>query len=155
MNPNERLIRNLQQRGETISVAESVTGGLLAAELTSVPGSSEVFLGGIVAYSIKSKVQELGISKNLIDEFGVYSEEVAFEMASKVRNKFDSVWSIATTGVAGPGPPTGIPAGSIWLAIIGPKGAQNIQLSLQGSRTEIRIGAVTSAVAALERILEQ
>ena len=101
MNPNERLIRNLQQRGETISVAESVTGGLLAAELTSVPGSSEVFLGGIVAYSIKSKVQELGISKNLIDEFGVYSEEVAFEMASKVRNKFDSVWSIATTGVAG------------------------------------------------------
>jgi nicotinamide-nucleotide amidase len=152
---NERLIKTLQVRGETIAVAESVTGGELSAALTSAPGSSKVFLGGIVAYSIESKIRDLGIPRRLINKFGVYSEEIAFEMASGVRKKFDSDWSIASTGVAGPGPVTEIPAGSIWLAIIGPKGGQNIRLSLQGSREQIRIGAVTSAIATLERILEQ
>ncbi|MBM3743081.1 MAG: CinA family protein [Actinobacteria bacterium] len=155
MNSIEKIINTLQYRKETIAVAESITGGKLAAALTSAPGSSKVFLGGIVAYSIESKVQELGIPKRLINKFGVYSEEIALEMANGVRKKFNSDWSIASTGVAGPGPAEETPAGSIWLVIIGPQATQNIRLSLQGSREEIRVGAVTSAVATLERILEQ
>lgn len=155
MNSIEKIINTLQHRKETIAVAESITGGELAAALTSAPGSSKVFLGGIVAYSVESKVRELGIPKRLINKFGVYSEEIALEMANGVRKKFNSDWSIASIGVAGPGPAEEIPAGSIWLAIIGPQATQNIRLSLQGSREEIRVGAVTSAVATLERILEQ
>jgi len=155
MNSIEKIINTLQYRKETIAVAESITGGKLAAALTSAPGSSKVFLGGIVAYSIESKSQELGIPKRLINKFGVYSEEIALEMANGVRKKFNSDWSIASTGVAGPGPAEETPAGSIWLVIIGPQATQNIRLSLQGSREEIRVGAVTSAVATLERILEQ
>lgn len=155
MNSIEKIIRILQNRRETISVAESVTGGELAAALTSAPGSSKVFLGGLVAYSIESKIRDLGIPKRLINKFGVYSEEVALAMANAVRKSFDTDWSIASTGVAGPGPDTKIPAGSIWIAIIGPQGAQSIRLSLQGSREQIRNGAVTSAVATLERILER
>lgn len=155
MNSIEKVIRTLRNRSETISVAESVTGGEIAAELTKLPGSSEVFLGGIVAYSIESKIRDLGVSKEFIKKFGVYSEEVVLQMAGGVREKFNSDWSIASSGVAGPGSDAEIPAGSIWIAIIGPRGSQHIRLSLQGSREQIRLGAVTSALATLERILDQ
>ena len=155
MNSIEKVNRTLRNRSETISVAESVTGGELAAALTKLPGSSEVFLGGVVAYSNESKIRDLGVSKRLIKKFGVYSEEVALQMASGVREKFNSDWSIASSGVAGPGSDAQFPAGSIWIAIIGPQGSQNIRLSLQGSREQIRLGAVTSALATLERILDQ
>lgn len=149
----ERVIALLKKRRETISVAESVTGGELAAKLTELPGSSEVFLGGVVAYSISSKIKELGIAKQLIKKFGVYSEEVAVEMAKSVRTIFQSDWAISSTGVAGPGPDGDIPAGTIWIAISGPHTSQTLRLSLHGTRPLVRSGAVISALATLERIL--
>ena len=151
----ERVIALLKKRRETISVAESVTGGELAAKLTELPGSSEVFLGGVVAYSISSKIRELGIAKQLIKKFGVYSEEVAVEMAKSVRTIFQSDWAISSTGVAGPGPDGDIPAGTIWIAISGPTTSQTLRLSLNGTRPLVRSGAVTSALATLERILDR
>lgn len=151
----ERVIALLKKRRETISVAESVTGGELAAKLTELPGSSEVFLGGVVAYSISSKIKELGIAKQLIKKFGVYSEEVAVEMAKSVRTIFQSDWAISSTGVAGPGPDGDIPAGTIWIAISGPTTSQTLRLSLNGTRPLVRSGAVTSALATLERILDR
>lgn len=151
----ERVIALLKKRRETISVAESVTGGELAAKLTELPGSSEVFLGGVVAYSISSKIKELGIAKQLIKKFGVYSEEVAVEMAKSVRTIFQSDWAISSSGVAGPGPDGDIPAGTIWIAISGPTTSQTLRLSLNGTRPLVRSGAVTSALATLERILDR
>jgi nicotinamide-nucleotide amidase len=151
----ERVIALLKKRRETISVAESVTGGELAAKFTELPGSSEVFLGGVVAYSISSKIKELGIARQLIKKFGVYSEEVAVEMAKSVRTIFQSDWAISSTGVAGPGPDGDIPAGTIWIAISGPTTSQTLRLSLNGTRPLVRSGAVTSALATLERILDR
>ncbi len=153
MNTNSSIIEILRQRKETIAVAESVTGGEIAAKISEVPGASEVFLGGVVAYSVESKIRDLNVAKKSIEEFGVYSEVVATEMAQGVRSRFDSDWAIGISGVAGPGSDGKVAPGSIWIAIVGPVGVQNLQLSLTGTRQQIRDGAVTSALATLERIL--
>jgi nicotinamide-nucleotide amidase len=153
MNTNSTIIDILRQRKETIAVAESVTGGEIAAKISEVPGASDIFLGGVVAYSIASKIRDLDVSAKIIEEFGVYSETVAAEMARGIRSRFDSDWAIGITGVAGPGPDDEVAPGSIWIAILGPAGVQNLQLSLTGTRQQIRNGAVTSALATLERIL--
>ena len=153
MNTNSTIIDILRQRKETIAVAESVTGGEMAAKISEVPGASKVFLGGVVAYSVESKIRDLDVAKKSIEEFGVYSEAVAAEMAQGIRSRFGSDWAIGITGVAGPGPDDEVAPGSIWIAILGPAGVQNLQLSLTGTRQQIRNGAVTSALATLERIL--
>jgi nicotinamide-nucleotide amidase len=153
MNTNSTIIDILRQRKETIAVAESVTGGEIAAKISEVPGASDIFLGGVVAYSIASKIRDLDVSAKIIEEFGVYSETVAAEMARGIRSRFGSDWAIGITGVAGPGPDDEVAPGSIWIAILGPAGVQNQQLSLTGTRQQIRNGAVTSALATLERIL--
>jgi nicotinamide-nucleotide amidase len=153
MNTNSTIIDILRQRKETIAVAESVTGGEIAAKISEVPGASDIFLGGVVAYSIASKIRDLDVSAKIIEEFGVYSETVAAEMARGIRSRFGSDWAIGITGVAGPGPDDEVAPGSIWIAILGPAGVQNLQLSLTGTRQQIRNGAVTSALATLERIL--
>lgn len=153
MNTNSTIIDILRQRKETIAVAESVTGGEIAAKISEVPGASDIFLGGVVAYSIASKIRDLDVSAKIIEEFGVYSETVAAEMARGIRSRFESDWAIGITGVAGPGPDDEVAPGSIWIAILGPAGVQNLQLSLTGTRQQIRNGAVTSALATLERIL--
>jgi nicotinamide-nucleotide amidase len=153
MNTNSTIIDILRQRKETIAVAESVTGGEMAAKISEVPGASDIFLGGVVAYSIASKIRDLDVSAKIIEEFGVYSETVAAEMARGIRSRFGSDWAIGITGVAGPGPDDEVAPGSIWIAILGPAGVQNLQLSLTGTRQQIRNGAVTSALATLERIL--
>ena len=153
MNTNSTIIDILRQRKETIAVAESVTGGEIAAKISEVPGASDIFLGGVVAYSIASKIRDLDVSAKIIEEFGVYSETVAAEMARGIRSRFESDWAIGITGVAGPGPDDEVAPGSIWISILGPAGVQNLQLSLTGTRQQIRNGAVTSALATLERIL--
>jgi nicotinamide-nucleotide amidase len=147
------LIAALTERRETLAVAESLTGGLVAASLTDVPGSSRVFLGGLVTYATESKVALLGIDSGLIDRHGVCSQEVAEAMALAVRERFASTWGVATTGVAGPGPHQGIGAGEVWIAISGPQsGSEHLSLGDLG-RSQVRGGAVTGALALLSRIL--
>jgi len=147
------LIALLTERKETLAVAESLTGGLVAASLTDVPGSSHVFLGGVVTYATQSKVSILGIDAPLIDRHGVFSREVAEAMAVAVRERFDSTWAVATTGVAGPGPHQGIGAGEVWIAVSGPQSAsEHLSLGDLG-RSQVRGGAVTGALALLSRIL--
>lgn len=147
------LLSLLQSRGETLAVAESVTGGAISKAITDVPGSSLVFLGGLVTYATDSKVQLLGIPQATIEEHGVVSEEVAIAMARSVRSRTGSTWSIATTGVAGPGPHHGIPAGVVWIAIAGPQErSERLALGDLG-RDQVRSGAVIGALALLSRIL--
>lgn len=153
MNLADEIIKVLRERHQTLAVAESVTGGSLASALTEVEGASHCFLGGVVAYSELSKVRELDVAQRLIDEHGVYSEEVAGAMATGVASRFGSDWAIATTGVAGPGASKGVAPGSVWVAFFGPNRSESLYLELPGVRASIRAGAVESALAAFARIL--
>ena len=149
----QSAIKHLRKHKATLSVAESITGGGLGNELTSIAGSSEVFLGGIIAYSDDVKIKELGVSKTLIKKLSAVSEEVAKEMAIGVRKKFKTDFSIATTGVAGPGRAYGQKAGTVWIAISSPNNTVAIQLALSGDRNSIRKATIESAFALLSRIL--
>jgi nicotinamide-nucleotide amidase len=147
------IVESLKSKGETLSIAESLTGGALTSEIVSVPGASHILKGSIVAYSVEIKVHELSVSQEIIDKVGVVSEEVALAMADGVKARMNSTWSIASTGVAGPGPHHGIPAGTVWLAIVGPDTRETVKLALEGDRERVRRGAVESALGVFARIL--
>ena len=93
----------LSEQGRSVAVAESCTGGLIAHRFTDVPGSSEYFLGGVVAYSNEAKHSLLGVPENLLMEHGAVSEPVARSMAEGVRERFNADIGVATTGISGPG----------------------------------------------------
>lgn len=149
----EKIVQLLRDRHETITCAESITGGALTSALVSIPGASHVLRGSIVAYSSEIKIQELNVDSALIQEKGVVSEEVALAMATGVKNKFSANWAVALTGVAGPGASHGIPAGTVWLALLGPGVQETVKLEMTGEREMVRRGAVESALGVLERIL--
>jgi len=148
-----QILEALRSRGETISVAESITGGGLAQALTSLPGSSEIFRGSVTAYQSEIKSAILQVPAELISEFGVVSEEVSAAMAGGVLALMNSTWAISTTGVAGPGPAEGVAAGTVWVAIDGPI-SQTLQLELTGSREIVRNATIAGAIAAFARILK-
>ncbi len=149
----QKIVQLLRERNETITCAESITGGALTSELVSIPGASHVLKGSIIAYSTEVKVSELKVEPTLIQEFGVVSEEVALAMAQGVKAKFAAEWAISLTGVAGPGASHGVPAGTVWLALLGPGFEETVKLELMGEREMVRRGAVESALGVLERIL--
>lgn len=108
----------LKEKGKTCSVAESCTGGLLGAEFTSVPGSSDYFVGGAIVYSNEAKTKILDVSKGIIDAFGAVSEETAKELASNVRKVFKTDFGISITGIAGPsGGTIEKPVGTVWIGL--------------------------------------
>lgn len=149
----QAIIENLRSRGETISVAESLTGGGIGHSLTQVAGASEVFLGGVIAYTSDVKVKFLGVSPQTIAEHSVVSEEVSREMAKGAREFLGTTWAIATTGIAGPGDYQGIREGTVWIAIDGPI-CQTLHLQLDGGREGVRQGAISSAIGNFARILK-
>ena len=131
----------------SISVAESCTSGLIASSLSQIPGSSDIFLGGIICYSDLSKINLLGISSKLINEKSSVSEDVCFEMAQNVRNKFNSDYSIATTGYAGPtGGTEDDPVGTVFITINSSKGSITEKILFSGDRkiilNQVRIKAL-------------
>jgi nicotinamide-nucleotide amidase len=150
--PAQSIIEILTSRGQTLAVAESLTGGGLGFALTQVPGASAVFLGGIISYTTEVKVRELGVGQSAIDKYKVVSEEVAIEMAEGAKNKFATTWAISTTGVAGPGDYQGVREGTVWIAIRGPIN-QSLTLTLDGGRDGVRQGAISSAIGTFARIL--
>jgi nicotinamide-nucleotide amidase len=151
------LLDALASKGLRLAVAESLTGGLLTSAFVDIPGASKVLLGSVVAYQTELKHQLLGVSRPLLQEQGAVDAEVVAQMAAGVRVKlanksgFDEsrVIGVATTGVAGPDPQDGKPAGTIFIGISGPDGDFVYPLELSGTRSEIRAGAVTAAVNAL------
>ena len=148
-----KVIDLLRDRSESISCAESITGGALTSALVSISGASDVLLGSIVAYSKEMKINQLGLSAELIDDKGLVSKEVALEMAKGARHKLGSSWAISSTGSAGPRALDGSSPGEIWIAIVGPDRQESVKLSLNGARQEVINGAVESALTLLERIL--
>ena len=138
------LIQKLGQRHLTISVAESLTGGLVAASLTQIPGASAVFKGGIIAYRDETKEQVLKVDPALIIKFTSISEPVAQSMATNIREIMNTDIGIATTGVAGPDKSEGFAPGIVFVAIS--IGDHNIcqKLELVGDRTQIRDQSVNA-----------
>jgi PncC family amidohydrolase len=119
-----------------------------------VSGSSKVFLGGVIAYSDEIKISQLSIFKSDLKKHTAVSEQVAIEMAKNVRKKFKSDYAISTTGVAGPKKAYGQKVGTVWVGISSQKESFAIALALSGDREVIRHATITSALAALERILK-
>lgn len=121
----------LRSRGSTIALAESCTGGTLSRMITSVPGSSDYFKGGVVAYNNEVKSEILHVDSKVIEEFNVVSHEVARAMATAARRLFGADWAISTTGIAGPGGGTEEqPVGLIYVAVAGPNGCKSVELRL-------------------------
>ncbi|MET9404180.1 CinA family protein [Streptomyces sp. NPDC002935] len=151
------VVRLLTVRGETLAVAESLSGGLVAAEITAVPGASKAFRGSVTAYATELKHELLGVDATLLAERGAVDPQVAAEMATGVRKALGADWGIATTGVAGPDPQDGQPVGTVYVAVDGPPGAASgtarggkvAPLRLNGDRAEIRMESVRSVLALL------
>ncbi|MEV8403055.1 CinA family protein [Streptomyces niveus] len=142
-----RVLDLLVRQGTTLAVAESLTGGLVAAELTAVPGASRALRGGVTAYATDVKRDVLGVDGTLLAERGAVDPEVARQMAVGVRGVLAAGWGIATTGVAGPEPQDGQPVGTVYVAVSGPHGAEKVAaLRLNGDRAEIRRESVRSVL---------
>ena len=142
------VLEHLRRRGQTLSVAESCTGGGLGAELTAVPGSSDVLLGGVIAYSNAIKNKVLGVPEALLEQVGAVSDPVAEAMAEGVRRLTGSDWSLAITGIAGPGGGTeSKPVGLVHLAVAGPDGCESHPIRLGSSRGRDWIRMVSSGEA--------
>ncbi|MCT7354151.1 CinA family protein [Streptomyces sp. 15-116A] len=151
------VVRLLTVHGATLAVAESLTGGLVAAEITSVPGASKVFRGSVTAYATDLKQEVLGVDAGLLERNGAVDPQVAAEMAAGVRKVLGADWGIATTGVAGPEPQDGQAVGTVFVAVDGPfaegsgsaRGGKVRHLRLNGDRAEIRMESVRSVLALL------
>lgn len=153
------VVRRCREAGASIATAESLTGGLVCAELTSIPGASAVVRGGIIAYLPEVKHSALGVPEELIATDGVVSSACAAAMARGARNRLEATWAVATTGVAGPDPSEGHPPGTVFVAVAGPASASAltgreqvvrvVALSLHGSREEIRAATVAAAIRLL------
>lgn len=153
-NQAQEILNTLRSSNQTLATAESITGGLLSGALTDVPGSSDVFLGGVIAYRSSIKSALLGVEDALISAHGVVSKEVSVAMATGAMRALGSDWAIATTGVAGPGSSEGVAAGTVWIAIVSRGGAPFAeQLHLSGNRQEVRVGTIARAFESFTRIL--
>lgn len=146
----------LKQRGQTLALAESCTGGYLSHLVTSVPGSSAYYIGGVVSYANAVKMEELGIPSDMLELNGAVSRPVAERMAQGVREALRSDWAIATTGVAGPdGGTPDKPVGTVWLAVAGPHGVVSKLGNFPGTRDLVIERAAMSGLNLLRRQLGQ
>ncbi len=145
------LVEALAARGMTVAVAESLTGGMLAARIVEVPGASAVFVGGVVAYATELKRDLLGVDARLLAQRGPVDAEVARQLAAGVRHACaiggrDADLGIATTGVAGPDPQGGMPPGTVFVGVATDDGTRSIALELSGDRAAIRAATVEAAI---------
>src|SRR5690554_5243549 len=144
------VLRRLGERGETLAVAESLTGGQLAATIVDVPGASTVFRGGLVVYATDLKHTLAGVPAGLLAERGPVDADVAAAMAAGARERCGADWAVATTGLAGPGPADGVGAGTVFVAVVGPVGDPSVRsLRLSGDRAAVRAGTVAAALQLL------
>ena len=143
------IVGELVRRGQTLGVAESVTGGALADEIVAVAGASRAFRGGIVAYDNAVKTSLLGVRSETLAQFGAVSEETASEMARGARTALGAGLALATTGIAGPdGGSAEKPVGLVWFALADETGAVTTRrATIPGDRTDIRQRATMQALA--------
>lgn len=143
------VVEALREAGATVATAESLTGGRLCAALVDVPGASHVVCGGIVAYTRAAKQDVLGVDAATLDDAGTVSAVTAGQMATRARAAFGATYALATTGVAGPEPSEGKPAGTVFIALACDDGLLVEPLSLAGDRDTIRNGTVAESLSLL------
>ncbi len=152
------LGQKLIESGLFVATAESLTAGLVSAELATTPGASGFLLGGIVCYQDAVKIHQLGIDPEQISKHGPVDQSVAIQMAYGARISFardcsraiDLVIGLSTTGVAGPGPVGDKPVGLVFIGISSQRGERAVQLQLSGTRAQIRAATVSAALSTLE-----
>jgi len=146
--------RMLVETGKTLALAESCTGGSIAHFITSNPGSSAYFKGGLVAYSNEIKNKLLNVPVDLIEKYGAVSQEVAEAMAVGACTMLNADYSVATTGIAGPdGGTTEKPVGSVWIAVAGPSGVKSKQYNFKHNRERNIIRTTHTALNLLRTIM--
>jgi nicotinamide-nucleotide amidase len=147
------LVARLTAMGQTVAVAESLTGGLVAAALTDVAGASAVVRGGVLAYATDLKAQVLGVDQVLLERAGAVDPDVAEQMARGVRSLMGATYGLATTGVAGPDQAEGKAVGTVYVAVAGQGSARVKALRLTGERGEVRAQSVLAVLALLDEAL--
>ena len=145
----------LLARDATVGVAESLTGGLLSAALTTKPGSATVFRGGLVVYATDTKANLAGVPGPLLAAEGAVSAHVAAALAAGARDALDATYGVGVTGVAGPDPQDDQPVGTVYVAVAGPDVAEVRSLRLEGDREQIRELSVRHALALLTEVLDR
>jgi PncC family amidohydrolase len=153
--PELTLGELLRARGLKLATAESCTGGLIASRITDIPGSSDYFLGGIVAYSYEAKVELLGVSWDTLKQFGAVSRETVLEMARGVRKALGAELAIAVSGIAGPG--GGLPnkpVGTTWIGLSASDGDRAELFQFQGDREQNKASAADRALEILIKHLD-
>ena len=153
---SEIVLDACRVRGLSLAAAESCTGGLVAAGLTAVPGSSEVFRGGVVAYDDRVKVEQLGVAEEVLAAHGAVSAETAEAMAAGARTAFGADVAVSVTGIAGPGGGTPEkPVGLVFLHARGPDGDKRLEIRFPGDREAVRRRATAAALHLVRRLLAQ
>lgn len=168
------LIFALSERGQTVAVAESLTGGMVCAALVEVPGASVVVRGAVVAYATELKHRLLDVDGDLLARNGPVDPDVAAQMALGVRERLGADWGLATTGVAGPDPQGGVAPGRVYLAVAGPLvhvstdfvadlapgslppiSTRVLELDMPGDRSQVRAASTEQAIGALLAALRE
>jgi nicotinamide-nucleotide amidase len=149
------VVEALTRRGETLACAESLTGGLVCAAVTDVPGASAVLRGGVVSYATEVKSSVLGLDPALLARVGAVDADVARQMARSVCRVVGSDWGVATTGVAGPDPQDGAAVGTVFVAVAGPRGSKVHEHHFDGDRPVVRAAAVRAALDVLRAALAE
>jgi nicotinamide-nucleotide amidase len=149
------IVAALKRRGETLACAESLTGGLVCAAVTDVPGASAVLRGAVVSYATEVKASVLGVDRALLSHAGAVDAEVASQMARAVRTVMGGDWGVATTGVAGPEPQDGAAVGTVFVAVAGPAWSTVREHHFDGDRSAIRVAAVGAALDLLRAALAE
>lgn len=153
----EDLVALLTAAGLTIATAESLTGGLVGAAITDVPGASAVYVGSVVSYATRVKASLLGVDAGRLAAHGAVDEEVARQMAEGACRVLDADLGLATTGVAGPDPQDGQPVGTVFVAVAWPARdlSRVTRLSLVGTREQVRRGSVDAVLALARQVLAE
>jgi PncC family amidohydrolase len=157
----EKVFLRLRSSGTVLATAESITGGMIGATITAIPGSSQVYWGGIVSYSDEAKIRLLGVDPSVIKTFGAVSKETAESMARGVLSISTADISIAVTGLAGPGGgSSSVPVGTVWLSLAR-RGtdscilAESMCVHLRGSRARIRAEVLREAFTLVSAHLDR
>jgi nicotinamide-nucleotide amidase len=143
------VIGLLRDRGETVAVAESLTGGLLGAMLTAGPGASDAFAGGVVAYATRLKAELLDVDADLLAAQGAVSADVVAQLAEGARARCGTTYGLALTGVAGPAEQDGQPVGTVHVGLATPDGTVTRSLRMPGDRERVRLHAAVGGINTL------
>ncbi|TRW84896.1 nicotinamide-nucleotide amidohydrolase family protein [Mycolicibacterium sp. 018/SC-01/001] len=152
------LVADLTVRRQTVATAESLTAGLVAATLAGVPGASAVLRGGLITYTVETKIELAGVAPELLADVGPVAEPTARAMAVGAQQRCGATWGVGLTGVAGPEPHGGHPVGTVFVGLAGPVDTEVLALRLSadgaGSRWQIRLAAVHAALHRLRTLVE-